>query len=186
MVELSLAADAAVLDTARLRLRPLDARDHAMFCHLYTDPDVMRRIRPPLTAEAAAQSFRRACAHNAKATPGHRFWAIDDKASAQAIGMAALLRAGSGAELGVMLRGGWWSRGISSEAFAPLLEHAFLGMGLALVYAERPDDDHALIIDRLLDRFGFVRTPERATAPAQCRWELPRAAWQRRRMDCAP
>ncbi|WP_460713234.1 GNAT family N-acetyltransferase [Lysobacter terrae] len=170
--------DLAILDTPRLRLRPMAECDEAMFCHLYTDPDVMQRILPPLTAEAAAQSFRRACGHNAKAAPGHRFWAIDDKASGEAIGMAALLRNGDDAELGVMLRNGWWNRGISSEAFVPLIDHGFLGMGLTLIHAERPDDDHALIIDRLLARFGFVRAPERATAPTQARWELPRAVWQ--------
>jgi len=175
------AFDASILDTPRLRLRPMEPRDEAMFCHLYTDPDVMRRILPPLSAEAAAQSFQRACDHNAKDKPGHRFWAIDDKASNTAIGMAALLRTGDSAELGVMLRNGWWNRGISSEAFVPLIDHAFLGMGLDLIYAERPDDDHALIIDKLLDRFGFVRTPERATAPTQCRWELPHAVWHAQR-----
>ena len=144
----------------------------------------MRRILPPLSQEAATQSFQRACGHNAKIQPGHRFWAIDDKASNEAIGMAALLRTGDSAELGVMLRQGWWNRGISSEAFAPLLDHAFDdrdGMGLALVYAQRPDDDHALIIDRLLGRFGFVRTPGKAADPTRCRWELPRAAWRDRR-----
>ncbi len=171
----------ATMETDRLRLRPMEARDEAMFCHLYTDPDVMRRIVAPLSAEAAAQSFRSARRHNAKDQPGHRFWAIDDKGSEEAIGMAALLRTGDSAELGVMLRNGWWNRGISSEAFVPLIDHAFLGMGLELVYAQRPDDDHALIIDRLLGRFGFARTPDRVEDKTLCRWERPRARWLIRR-----
>lgn len=54
-------------------------------------------------------------------------------------------------------------------------------MGLALVYAQRPDDDHALIIDRLLGRFGFARTPDRVEDKTLCRWELPRARWLIRR-----
>ena len=159
----------------------MEARDEAMFCHLYTDPDVMRRIVSPLSAEAATQSFQRACGHNAKAKPGHRFWVIDDKSSEAAIGMAALLRTDDSAELGVMLLNGWWNRGISSEAFVPLIDHAFLGMGLELVYAQRPDDDHALIIDKLLGKFGFMRTPDKLTDPSLCRWELPRDTWQQRR-----
>jgi RimJ/RimL family protein N-acetyltransferase len=171
----------AVMETPRLRLRPMEARDEAVFCHLYADPDVMRRILPPLSAEAALQSFRRACGHNAKATPGHRFWTIDDKGSNTAIGMAALLRTGDSAELGVMLRNGWWNRGISSEAFVPLIDHAFLGMELALVYAQRPDDEHARIIDRLLDKFGFVRTPDKLIDKTLCRWELPQGTWMERR-----
>jgi RimJ/RimL family protein N-acetyltransferase len=173
----------ATMETERLRLRPMEARDESMFCHLYTDAEVMSRIIAPLSAEAAAQSFQRACRHNAKDQPGHRFWAIDHKDSDTAIGMAALMRSGDSAELGVMLRNGWWNCGVSSEAFVPLIEHAFTdraldGMGLALVYAQRPDDDHALIIDRLLGRFGFVRTPDKVADPTLCRWELPRAVWQ--------
>jgi RimJ/RimL family protein N-acetyltransferase len=176
----------AVLETSRLRLRLMEARDEAMFCHLYTDPEVMRRILPPLSAEAAAQSFARACNHNAKDTPGHRFWAIDytlaDSATSDTtIGMAALLRTGDSAELGVMLRNGWWNRGISSEAFVPLIDHAFLGMELTLVYAQRPDDDHARIIDKLLDKFGFVHASDRLVDKTLCRWELPRSTWEERR-----
>ena len=30
---------------------------------------------------------------------------------------------------------------------------------------------------RLLERFGFTRTPERASGPGQCRWELSRQGW---------
>ncbi|KQY54753.1 hypothetical protein ASD14_00745 [Lysobacter sp. Root494] len=188
-----------VLETPRLRLRLMEARDEAMFCHLYTDPDVMRRILPPLSAEAAAQSFARACKHNAKEAPGHRFWAIDYMlddsrmlddgkldGSAAAIGMAALLRSGDSAELGVMLRNGWWNRGISSEAFVPLLAHGFTGMNLSLIYAQRPDDDHALLIDRLLDRFGFVRTPDKVSDRSLCRWELPRAVWHQQQNHAPP
>ena len=180
----------AVLETSRLRLRLMEARDEAMFCHLYTDPDVVRRILPPLSAEAAAQSFERACNHNAKDTPGHRFWAIDytvaeSNAPETAVGMAALLRTGDSAELGVMLRNGWWNCGISSEAFVPLIDHGFLGMGLALVYAQRPDDDHARIIDKLLGKFGFVHAPDRVVDKTLCRWELPRSTWEERRRSRA-
>lgn len=176
----------AVLETPRLRLRLMEARDEAMFRHLYTDPDVMRRILPPLSAEAAAQSFVRACNHNTKDTPGHRCWAIDYTAAGGsapevAIGMAALLRNGDSAELGVMLCNGWWNQGISSEAFVPLIDHAFLGMELALVYAQRPDDDHARIIDKLLGKFGFVHAPDRLIDKTLCRWELPRSTWEARR-----
>jgi RimJ/RimL family protein N-acetyltransferase len=177
----------AVLETARLRLRPFVAADEALYCGLYTDAAVMREIGAPLAWDVAAQAFRRACEHNAKATPGHRFWAIDAKAAdgatpVHAIGLAALLRSGDRAELGVMLRHGWWNRGISSEAFVPLIDHAFIGMGLAQVYAQRPDGDHARIIDRLLGPFGFVRTPDRPPAPGVARWELPKAVWQDRRV----
>lgn len=169
----------SALETARLRLRLLHEQqdDAALYAHLYTDPAVMARIAAPLPAEAAARAFHAACRHNRKAQPGHRVWAIEEKASAAGLGIAALLRSGERAELGVMLRPAQWNRGIASEAFVPLIDHAFLGMGLALVYAARPDDDHARLIDRLLDRFAFRRAPEHA-APGQARWELPRTRWK--------
>jgi RimJ/RimL family protein N-acetyltransferase len=176
----------AVLETARLRLRPRAAGDEALYRGLYTDAAVMREIGAPMSADAAARAFQSACRHNGRDAPGHRFWAIDATDARVAtpgdsVGFAALLRSGVGAELGVMLRQGWWHGGISSEAFVPLIDHAFLGMGLALVYAQRADNDHARIIDRLLGRFGFTRAPERAPGPDVARWELPRAVWQARR-----
>lgn len=167
-----------------LRLFDIDAPgDEALFVHLYTDPAVMRRIAFSTSAEKAARAFQAACRHNRQAAPGHRYWRIDwrggegDSAGPSDIGLAALRRHGDAAELGVMLREGGWNRGISSEAFTVVLAHAFGPMGLALVYAERPDDDHALIIDRLLGRFGFKRTPAQASGPDQCRWELSRLEW---------
>lgn len=175
--------------TPRLGLRLLQADrpgDEALFVHLYTDPVVMRHIAPISDAEAAVRSFKTACRHNERHAPGHRFWRIDwqgggsgapAEAGVGGVGLAALQREGDSAELGVMLREGWWNRGVSSEAFTVVLAHAFGPMGLALVHAERPDDDHARVIDRLLDRFGFRRTPERASAPGQCRWELQQEGW---------
>lgn len=175
------------LKTSRLVLRLFETDapgDEALFVQLYTDPAVMRRIDFSASAEAAARAFQAACHHNRRDTPGHRYWRIDllggagAVAGASDIGLAAVQRQGDTAELGVMLREGAWNRGISSEAFTAVLAHAFGPMALALVYAERPDDDHALIIDRLLGRFAFKRTPERASAPGQCRWELPRETWE--------
>lgn len=174
------------LKTNRLVLRLLETDapgDETLFVHLYTDPAVMRRIEFSTSAEAAARAFHAACRHNQQAIPGHRYWRIDwragqgDSAGPSDIGLAALRRQGDAAELGVMLRESGWNRGISSEAFTVVLAHAFGPMDLALVYAERPDDDHALVIDRLLERFGFTRTPERASGPGQCRWELSRQGW---------
>ncbi|HSR65221.1 MAG TPA: GNAT family N-acetyltransferase, partial [Xanthomonadaceae bacterium] len=78
----------SALETPRLRLRLLDGRDQALFCHLYTDPAVMRRILPPLSADAAAAGFGRACRHNGREAPGHRYWVIEDKASGCGVGIA--------------------------------------------------------------------------------------------------
>jgi hypothetical protein len=107
---------------------------------------------------------------------------IDDKVSDVAVGMAGLLRKANEAEFGVMLRREWWKAGVSSETLVEIIAYAFGPMGLDLITAERPDDDHALVVDRMFRRFGFARTPERASAPTHCRWELPRSEWLRRTM----
>lgn len=170
----------------RLSLRLLEAHgvaDQALYVHLYTDPAVMRRIAIATSAELAMRAFHRVCRHNQREVPGHRTWRIDWHgddglmADSEGVGIVALMRAGDAAELGVMLRDGWWNRGVSSEALPLVLAHAFGPMGLALVHAERPDDDHALVIDRLLARFTFRRVPERASAAGRCRWELPLSVW---------
>jgi len=172
-----------VLETARFRLRPIledDPHDRAAFCQLYTDPEVMARVMPALTRDAAGALFDRVVRWSRGNRPGHRFWMIDDRASGSAAGVAGFLRDGGEAEIGVLLRREWWNSGVSSETFVTLIAHGFGPMGLALISAERPDDDHARIIDRLLGRFGFRRTPERASAPGRCRWELPRSVRTRR------
>lgn len=171
-----------VLETARFRLRPVaqdDPRDRAAFCALYTSDEVMARVMPALTPDAAGALFDRVVRWSGRTRPGHRFWMIDDRATASQVGVAGFLRGGDEAEIGVLLRREWWNSGVSSETFVALIAHGFGPMALALITAERPDDDHALIIDRLLRRFGFRRTPERASAPDRCRWELPRSGWAR-------
>ena len=175
--------DADTLETTRFRLRPLrdeDAADRALYGALYTSAAVMARIMPPLSADAAMRLYGRAIGWAQDDRPGHRFWMIDARDAAATIGVAGYLRDGAEAEIGVLLVEPWWNRGVSSETFVPLIAHGFERMGLARITAERPDDDHARVIDRLLGRFGFVRTPDRASAPGQCRWELPRSAWELR------
>ncbi|KAB8193365.1 GNAT family N-acetyltransferase [Lysobacter maris] len=175
---------AQVLETGRFRLRPLsrpDPADRALYCALYSSAAVMARIMPPLSPAAAERLYARAIDWARSDTPGHRFWIIDARDDDAPIGVAGYLRNGAEAEIGVLLVEPWWNRGVSSETFVPLIAHGFERMGLSLICAERPDDDHARVIDRLLGRFGFVRAPERASAVGQCRWELPRSAWSTRR-----
>lgn len=177
-----------LLQTARFRLRPIqedDPHDRAVFCQLYTSPEVMAQVMPPLTRDAAGALFDRVVRWSKGARPGHRFWMIDfwmidGRAPGSPVGVAGFLRNGSEAEIGVLLRREWWNSGVSSETFVALIAHGFGPMALALISAERPDDDHARIIDRLLGRFGFRQTPERASAAGRCRWELPRSVWARR------
>ena len=85
-------------------------------------------------------------------------------------------RDGERAELGIMLRPDAWNRGVAKEVFGPLLEYAFAAMQLAVIDAERRDDAHAGLIDRLLHPFGFSDSPP--TAAGLRRWALHSERWR--------
>ena len=172
----------SAIDTPRLQLRLLRAdenTDRALYCSLYADPDVMRRIAEPLSVDAAMRAFGNACRHNLLGHPGHRFWRVNDIGSRSAIGLAALRRSGVRAEIGVMLFQEWWNRGICSEVFVGLLKYGFEHAGLAGIDARSAEDEGLPVIERLLAPFGFLRL--RSGAPDGIgRWELSRAAWEAR------
>jgi RimJ/RimL family protein N-acetyltransferase len=173
----------AELETPRLRLRLMEAgsgSDRSLYSDLYNDPAVMRRIAPLLGIEAAVRGFEAACRHNLAEAPGHRFWRVDDKASEYSVGLAALRRDGSRAEIGVMLFSQWWNKGVCGEVFVPLLEHGFERAGLEAIDARSAEDEGLPVIERLLAPFGFIRTRTGA-ADGVGQWELPRAVWEARR-----
>jgi RimJ/RimL family protein N-acetyltransferase len=166
-----------MLETARLRLRLLDETgdgDAALYTHLYTDATVMQWIASPLGHAVATAAFGRACRHNRATRPGHRSWRIDAREGGD-LGIAALLRDGDAAEIGVVLRAAAWGRGLAREALGAVLAHGFDAMQLALVYGERPDDARALLVDRMFAPLGLHRVPPPKAGTA--RWELPRARW---------
>jgi RimJ/RimL family protein N-acetyltransferase len=168
------------IDTPRLRLQLLQAdsnTDRTLYCDVYADPDVMRRIAEPLSIEAATRAFSSACRHNLASNPGHRFWRIEDINSQSAIGLAALRREGARAEIGVMLFREWWNRGICSEVFVVLLKFGFEQAGLDAIDARSAEDEGLPVIERLLAPFGFLRTRAGAL-DGMGHWELSRAAWE--------
>lgn len=158
--------------TPRLRLRLMHGDDDAcLYRALYTSPEVMAHIATPMTPEAADAAFARVCAHNARDTPGHRYWTIQARDTGELLGLTALTRDGSRAELGAMLLPAAWRRRVASEAFAVVLPHGFDVMGLDLIDAQRRASE-AVPGERLLAPFGFERGP--STRPDWVRWLLPR------------
>ncbi len=172
------------LRTARFQLRPLqadDPGDHDLYVALYTSPAVMARIMPPLDAAGAAAAFERTCRHNGRDTPGHRHWSVVEAASGQRAGVVGLLREGRCVEIGGVLLPAWWNRGVSREAYARIIDHAFEAMGVDLVFGERDDDAHARLIDRLFAPLGLARVRAGDRGDGRCRWELRQADWASRR-----
>lgn len=162
----------ADIESSRYRLRLATPEDEAHYVALYTDPEVMRAIGPALDASRLSAAFGRVYRHNLAAAPGHRLWVVTARRDKRAIGITGLRRSGRRAEIGIMLRPDVWNQGVAREVFGPLLSHAFGAMGLDIVDAERRDDAHGELIDRLLRPFGFVDAAP--TGPGLRRWALYR------------
>ncbi|MGY4514726.1 RimJ/RimL family protein N-acetyltransferase [Lysobacter sp. HA18] len=163
-------------DTARYRLHLTAPSDRQHYIDLYRDPEVMRHIGDVQDEARLQGAFDLVCRHNRARLPGHRCWTISDRLSDAFVGITALRRDGERAELGIMLRPDAWNRGVAKEVFGPLLEYAFAAMQLAVVDAERRDDAHAVLIDRLLHPFGFSDSPP--TAAGLRRWALHSERWR--------
>ncbi len=121
--------------TSRLRLRLLRPPDEALYCALYTDPGVMARIGPPLSADAARRGFSAARRRNLDPAGPERRWAVHGRASGAAAGLFALLRDPrdrGDAEFGIMLLPSAQGRGFARELGAMAVSRAFAPDGWAL------------------------------------------------------
>jgi RimJ/RimL family protein N-acetyltransferase len=162
-------------DTARLTVRPLDGRDGALYCRLYTDPDVMRLIGPPMAADAAARSFVTALRLNGQGAWPQR-WALVDLASSADIGLLGLVPhpdAPAAVEVGVMLLPAWQGRGIASEVIAAAAEGLFALDAPAIAGLwTRHEGTNGLAIG-LMRKLGFRREDGE-----DWRWRLSRTDWK--------
>lgn len=126
--------------SARLRVRPLRAADHALYCALYTDPGVMAHIGAPQSPRAASRQFDAACRLNDDPSGAQRRWAVTERSSGAAVGLVALLgdpEDPGNVELGVMLLPTAQGQGYARELCDAVLDRAFGagGWGLRRVWA---------------------------------------------------
>ena len=162
--------DAAVaLLGPRIRLVPLAPADRELYRRLHTCPQVMRAIEPPLTREAADARLERMARHNASRVPGHRTWVIRPSGGTQPVGLAALHRSVSGADIGFMLLPEAQRSGYATHALSLMLPHAFDCLRITRVEAGSRMD-----LDRLLMPFGFLRTA--SPCGSGFRWSVDRPA----------
>ena len=164
------------IDTPRLHLRPLAERDGALYCSLYTDPEVMRYIAAPLSPEAAQRSFVAACRLQ---WPHPQRWVISERGAGGAIGLLSMSVDGEAAEVGVMLLAEAQGQGYAAEAIAALADVVFDGSGpdrreiLRLWVRHAPGNRP---MSEVMHRLGFQR--EDMPPMDQLRWQLTRARWQ--------
>ena len=161
-------------ETARLAVRPLDGRDEALYCRLYTDPGIMRLIAPPMEPEAARRSFGTALRLNGEGVWPQR-WILAERGGDTEIGLLGLIPHADDAaavEVGVMLVPEWQGRGIATEVIAAAAGRLFgLEPPIARLWT-RHEASNALAIG-LMRRLGFLRQDGEGW-----RWALTRDAWE--------
>jgi RimJ/RimL family protein N-acetyltransferase len=115
-------------ETERLRLRPADAGDEALFHELYTDPETMRFIGPVLSAEKAANSFKKIISRQLEPSLVGRLLVAMDKVTLQPMGICGTSQYGTDAlrlEVGIVLKSEARSRGLAKEALTGLVNRIF-------------------------------------------------------------
>lgn len=163
--------------TPRLDVRPMATGDEALYCRLYSDPEVMRHIGAPLTAEAAARAFAAALRLAVQPDPRLRVWVLSERASEEGVGILALVgRASEEAlELGAMFLPQGQGRGFCAEANSALLDRLFATTRVSLVWCGNSERNEAAISART--KLGFLESAPTAAGETGVRWQISRDLW---------
>lgn len=141
--------ETAVLETARLRLRPRTPDDAEALFPAFADVELMRFWTGPPHKEVAETR-----ANFENPPGGWRVWAITLHGDDTAIGFVAAgeKRQGGVSEIGYMLARAHWGTGIAAEAIGAVIERIF-GEGQRRIVADT--DPENLASRGLLERLGF-------------------------------
>lgn len=164
-------------DTARLRLRPLTQGDEALYCRLYTDPEVMRFIATPLSLAAAGTHFRAALEQQGDK---RLLWIITLLGSDVEVGLlGATSSAEQVAEVGVMLFAEGQANGIAAEALGAVHGPLFQQYGFQRIWTRHARlNGHARA---LMSKLGYVPLAGSHDVETQLRWEITESLWRARR-----
>lgn len=169
------------LETQKLRLRALRASDEAFYRELYTDPKIMRYIAPPLSTEGAVSSFRKLLSLQREWTLKSRALVIEEKATAQLIGMCGTSKYDAVAlsvELGIVLTPEASARGLAKEALTALMKKVFSVSPMDEIWVECSTLYPA--VEHLVVAVGFTPcgNDQDTTGPLANRvWSVRRSSW---------
>jgi len=157
--------DDLLLNTERLRLRPLARTDAPALLAIFSDRRVMRYwSTPPWAGIEAAQAFIERDLEAMRAGT-HLRLGLERRSDAQLIGQCTLydiVQPSRRAQLGYSMAAQSWGQGWMHEALRALLEHSFGALQLHRIEADI--DPRNTASARSLERLGFVREgllPER-------------------------
>jgi ribosomal-protein-alanine N-acetyltransferase len=123
-----------ILETERLRLRPMDDGDYEPLCALYADPEVMRYVAGVRTREQTRERLDAMIDHWAR--HGFGIWALYHRPDNAFVGRCGVgFFHGGEAELAYTLARSFWGRGLATEAARAAVAVAFERLHLPQVVA---------------------------------------------------
>lgn len=147
-----------VLDTPRLRLRPLRDDDVPALFEIFGDPEAMKYwSHPPLTDLEGARTLLGEIRAYFDAKTLFQ-WGVALRDSDRIVGTTTLFQIDyehRRCEVGLALARAKWGKGYASEAFDRILQFAFETLDLNRIEAD-PDPSNAASI-KLCERHGFKR-----------------------------
>lgn len=154
-------------ETVRLILRPLANADRPFYTGLYTDPDVMRHVGPPLSPEAAAGAFAAVRRQMRLDPPQAWYWVVAPRSGSAPAGLLAVMfdPGRESAEFGMMMPAWAHGSGYATEAVAALVALAIGGDGGAAAQGRRLQRLHTRHVQghpagaRVMDKLGFIAGP---------------------------
>jgi RimJ/RimL family protein N-acetyltransferase len=162
------AGELPVLESERLRLRPLTEADVAGLFAIFSDPEVTRYwSSPPLESEADAATLLEEI-HEEYARGELLEWGLERRDAPGVIGTCSLMAlslANRRGELGFALRRDAWGRGYVQEILPVLVTWAFGPLGLHRLEADVDPRNEASV--RALERLGF-----RVEGRLRDRWQV--------------
>jgi len=171
---------AFAFETERLRLRPLEAGDEALFVGLYSDPETMRYIGEPLSPERAVRSFRKAVTSWSDDPLERAFLTVLDKISRRPLGICAIVQFEanmSRAEVGIMLKSDASGRGYAREGLGALVRQAFGRLPVEEIWVQCSARNP--VVERMVSSIGFTlcdATVDGDGSLAQRIWSVSRAS----------
>jgi RimJ/RimL family protein N-acetyltransferase len=168
-------------ETERLHLRLLVEGDEALFHGLYTDPETMRFIGPPLSAEKAAKSFQKFITRQREPSLKGRLLVMLEKATLQPVGICGTSQRDGDAlrlEVGIILKREARSRGFARETLTALIKRIFALSPIEEIYVRFSAQCPA--VERLNIRVGFVPCANEITEDglwSKRVWSVHRSSW---------
>lgn len=144
-----------VLETNRLRLRPMLASDAASLHAVFGDAETMRYMDHP-TSREIDDTISKVQFLTIALPEWHHAWAVLHKESETPIGMVNYHHRESWnrrLEVGFILARPYWRQGLMSEAVAAMLDYCFDDLAVHRIEATIDPQNFASI--RLVERLGF-------------------------------